>query len=97
MMNAPSLKLLRDFIQTPCYATASMLIHIPALYNVLQYELQNQAKIPSQIINICKWLWIRGETVSRQFLIHKTAESDSDFDNDAINWGKVHLCLHLSV
>ena len=73
-----------------------MIIHIPSLYNVLQYELQRQSKIPPQIINICKWLWIRGETVYRQLLVHQTATSDSDFDNDAINWQKVYLYLHQS-
>lgn len=94
MMNARSLKLLRDFIQAPSYTTVSTLIHIPSLYNVIQYELQKQSTIPLRIINISKWLWIRGETVYRQLMVHHTAESNSCFESDDINWQQVCLVYH---
>lgn len=71
-MNRRALDALRNFCaatQSPSrvdtgviHSVASELLLIPALYNVVQYELKHLG-IQADTLGVCRWLYIRGATV----------------------------------
>ena len=89
MMNARSLVLLKEFILAPSYLTGSRLIHIPSIYHTIQYELQTHLKILPKTLKICKWLYMRGESVRRQLIVHPTAESSAEIAQNNTDWQQV--------
>lgn len=89
MINGRALPLLRDFIKTLSYLTTLRLVHIPSVFNVLQYELSKNMKFNLSTLDVCCWLYIRGESVRRELVVHPTADPRPQGDYHNIDWKKV--------
>ena len=89
MINRPGLEHLRLFLQKKDQASASFLITIPALYNVIQHEFQIYKHILPTTFGVCSWLYVRGETVRRMLLHHMTDPANLSINEKSIHWAKV--------
>ncbi|KDR73877.1 hypothetical protein GALMADRAFT_45477, partial [Galerina marginata CBS 339.88] len=88
MINQPSLKRLKEFIIQPTTENQSYLLHIPALYKVLAYEGSHSisGEISATIVAVCRWLYLRAETVRRLLLVHETETPNPTIDVEGADW-----------
>lgn len=86
MMNGHALPLLLQFIKAPGYVTASQLIHIPSVYNVLQYKISKSSQVNPKTLAMCKWLYVRAESVRRELVVHTTASPQEQNDDNSGDW-----------
>ncbi|KAL0568691.1 hypothetical protein V5O48_013297 [Marasmius crinis-equi] len=63
MLNARSLPPLQEFTEHPCWAKASKLIDIPALYNLLEAEYKSSGRYPRDLLDVSGWLLCRATGV----------------------------------
>jgi hypothetical protein len=85
---------LQIFIQNPTFHSASQLVSIPALYNLLKYEEgKGLGHYPASVILLCAWVHERGKMVLDKLLVHQPlSEMECSVDNTK-SWktvGKLH-------
>ncbi|KAJ2915820.1 hypothetical protein MD484_g4588, partial [Candolleomyces efflorescens] len=69
MMNRPALATLSTFNRNPTHKQLSLLIHIPALYNILEIGFtRGSGQLLSWTIGVCKWLQDRASAVMERLL-----------------------------
>lgn len=83
MANGAALELLGRFIREPSKINASRLVLIPSLLNVLLFH---DGQYPSDVLEICTWLFDRGRAVLEQLTVH---ESESPKILEELDWKKV--------
>ena len=70
MTTRPALDALKDFLTHRTTYHASLLIDIPALYNILRHERGLQGEYSDALISVCNWIYKRGRSVLDQLLMH---------------------------
>lgn len=63
MVNASTLASLKKFFNEPCELTASNLVLIPALHQVIEHEMSQKSTVSTATIGVCRWLFTRAYTV----------------------------------
>lgn len=66
MANPATLRDLEQFITSPSPFTASQLVGIPALYDVLHGQAGTEGGYSTCILEVAKWIYRRGSQVFRQ-------------------------------
>lgn len=99
MVTRPSLKLLSSFVGHPTNENASLLVIIPAIYNVLRLEEKRGRAYPSDLLGVCRWLVERANVVLAAVVIHPAPLVDKEIDTGNMDWREVGITfpLHLSL
>lgn len=94
MVNASTLSSLKAFFSQLSELTASNLVLIPALHQVIEHEMLQGSTVSMEIIGVCQWLFTQAYAVfkglSRYGLpeIDHTA-SESNNINNTLSWKEV--------
>jgi hypothetical protein len=71
MLNRRALEELSVFNLEPTVQSASRLLLVPSLYNVLMFEA-SKGRFSSALLAVCKWIGSRGEEVLKKLIIHSS-------------------------
>lgn len=86
-----ALNVLLAFVDQPTKENASMLVIIPALYNVLRLEEKRAQTYPPDLLGMCQWLVERTNNVLTALAIHSMPGIDADIDATDKDWRQVSL------
>jgi hypothetical protein len=89
MANRPALAALSSFVSQQTAYNASLLVHIPSIYDVLQYHQNNSEPYPTELISLCKWIHERGQGVLEGLIVHQPPPVDKAIDQNNVDWHKV--------
>lgn len=85
MANRPTLDRLEEFNKDPSAFNASKLVGVPVLLAVLA---QHKEPYPHELLDVCKWLHLRGHTILLQLIKHAPEEPSTIVEED---WCKVFV------
>ena len=84
LVNRPALQALSQFVREPTPFNASRLVHIPSVYDVLQYHDLRREPYPNDLVSLCKWIFDRGQAALKALISHTAPPLDrtaSEMDN----------------
>ena len=68
--------LLEAFVEDPCQSTASHLVIVPAIYQVLKLEEHEHKQYSQGLIAICRWVSDRARTVFESMVLHAVPDTE---------------------
>jgi hypothetical protein len=94
MANRPALECLKAFNNNPNSLHMSSLVCIPVIYNVLKWEEARGTGYPRLLLDICKWIYQRGQDILGTLLTRFPPPIDSTIITSDTGWKTVWTFLY---
>ena len=95
MTTRPALDALNNFLTHRTTYHASLLIDIPALYNIIRHEHGLWGEYSDALISVCNWIYKRGRSVLGQLLMHGSAAMPAKIRSEDL-WSTVSDLLDVA-
>ena len=89
MITRPALGELILFLSLPSRESASRLVSIPALYRVLEFELDNMGTFSPALIRLCLWIACRANDVLSLLTQQRALETQPEAKDSDGGWQAV--------